>query len=101
MVSCPFTSAKSNSGNRNCCSKISRVLIRKGSAILFASKKSINSLVNFLESLLERKNFFHLKEKKKSMILNINNIFARLELSDKEIRILSSIFGSLSKNKKH
>jgi hypothetical protein len=33
--------------------------------------------------------------------LNINNIFARLELSDKEIRILSSIFGSLSKNKKH
>jgi len=66
-----------------------------------ASKKSINSLVNFLESLLEKKNFFHLKEKKKSMILNINNIFARLELSDKEIRILSSIFGSLSKNKKH
>ena len=64
-----------------------------------ASKKSINGLVNFLERLLKEKNFFIPSEKKKSMMLNINNIFGRLELSDKEIRILSSIFGSLSKNK--
>ena len=65
-----------------------------------ASKKSISKLYNFLEDLLDRKNFFKPEEKKKSMILNINNIFSRLELSDKEIRILSSIFGCLSKNKR-
>ena len=65
-----------------------------------ASKKSISKLYNFLEDLLDSKNFFKPEEKKKSMILNINNIFSRLELSDKEIRILSSIFGCLSKNKR-
>jgi len=31
------------------------------------------------------------------MILNINNMFGRLELSEKEIRILFSIFSSLIK----
>ena len=35
------------------------------------------------------------------MILNINNIFGRLELSDKEIRILFSIFSSLNKKDRH
>ncbi len=65
-----------------------------------ASKKSLNNLTTFLQRLLEEKNFFKPAEKKKSMMLNINNIFSRLEISSKEIRILSSIFGSLSKNKR-
>ncbi len=65
-----------------------------------ASKRTINNLFIFLQRLLEEKNFFEPKEKKKSMMLNINNIFSRLEMSNKEIRILSSIFGSLSKNKR-
>ena len=65
-----------------------------------ASKRAINNLFIFLQRLLEEKNFFEPKEKKKSMMLNINNIFSRLEMSNKEIRILSSIFGSLSKNKR-
>ncbi len=65
-----------------------------------ASKRSLNKLSIFLQKLLEEKNFFKPTEKKKSMILNINNILSRLEISSKEIRILSSIFGSLSKNKK-
>jgi tRNA/rRNA methyltransferase len=47
--------------------------------------------------MLDQKKFFKPPEKKKSMILNINNIFGRLELSDKEIRILFSIFSSLNK----
>jgi tRNA/rRNA methyltransferase len=63
----------------------------------FASKKTIKNLIKFLEEKLDDKNFFKPKEKKKSMILNINNIFGRLELSDKEIRILFSIFSSLNK----
>jgi tRNA/rRNA methyltransferase len=62
-----------------------------------ASKSSIKNLIKFLEKMLDHKKFFKPSEKKKSMILNINNIFGRLELSDKEIRILFSIFSSLNK----
>jgi tRNA/rRNA methyltransferase len=60
------------------------------------SKSSIKNLIKFLEQMLDKKKFFKPAEKKKSMILNINNIFGRLELSDKEIRILFSIFSSLN-----
>ena len=62
-----------------------------------ASKKSIQNMTIFLEKLLDQKKFFKPPEKKKSMILNINNIFGRLELSDKEMRILFSIFSALNK----
>ena len=61
------------------------------------SKGSIKNLIKFLEKMLENKKFFKPPEKKKSMILNINNIFGRLELSDKELRILFSIFSSLNR----
>ena len=63
------------------------------------SKSSIKNLIKFLEKMLDRKKFFKPPEKKKSMILNINNIFGRLELSDKELRILFSIFSSLNRKK--
>ena len=62
-----------------------------------ASKSSIKNLIKFLKKMLDQKNFFEPIEKKKSMILNINNLFGKLELSDKEIRILFSIFSSLNK----
>jgi len=62
-----------------------------------ASKSSIKNLIKFLEKMLDSKKFFKPPEKKKSMILNINNVFGRLELSDKEIRILFSIFNALNK----
>ena len=62
-----------------------------------SSKSSIKNLIKFLEKMLDKKNFFKPPEKKKSMILNINNIFGRLELSDKELRILFSIFSSLNR----
>ena len=61
------------------------------------SKSSIKNLINFLERMLDNKNFFKPPEMNKSMILNINNIFGRLELSDKELRILFSIFSSLNR----
>ena len=61
------------------------------------SKSSIKNLIKYLEKMLDKKKFFKPLEKKKSMILNINNIFGRLELSDKELRILFSIFSSLNK----
>ena len=34
------------------------------------------------------------------MLKNINNFFYRMEPNDKELRILGSLIGSLSKNKK-
>ena len=39
------------------------------------------------------------KEKKQSMLLNINNLIYRLEPNDKELRILASIISTLSKKK--
>ena len=62
-----------------------------------ASKQSIKNLIRFLEKKLDEKKFFKPPEKKKSMVLNINNIFGRLELNDKEMRILFSIFSSLNR----
>ena len=65
--------------------------------IKIASKSKINSLINHLFKLLDEKDFFLPKEKKQSMILNINNLIYRLEPNDKELRILASIISSLSK----
>ena len=62
-----------------------------------SSKSKMLSSVRHLVNLLEKKNFFLPKEKKDSMILNINNLIYRLEPNDKELRILSSIISSLSK----
>jgi tRNA/rRNA methyltransferase len=65
--------------------------------IKISSKSKINSLINLLLRLLEDKKFFVPKEKKQSMMLNINNLVYRLEPNDKELRILASIISSLSK----
>ena len=68
--------------------------------IKIASKKEISVTLNHLQYLLEKKNFFVPKEKKHSMIQNINNLFYRLETNSKELRILASIISRLSKKKK-
>ena len=67
--------------------------------IKISSKLKINSLTGHLIKLLEEKNFFTPKEKKQSMLMNINNLIYRLEPNDKELRILASIISSLSKKK--
>ena len=63
-------------------------------------KGKISKLLNLLMINLDRKNFFNPPEKRSSMIKNINNLFYRMEPNDKELRILASLIGSLSKNKK-
>ena len=70
---------------------------KKDLNIKISSKSKINSLIKHLLNLLDNKNFFLPKEKKQSMILNINNLIYRLEPNDKELRILASILSSLSK----
>ena len=65
--------------------------------IKISPKSKINSLIKHLLKLLEEKEFFLPKEKKHSMLLNINNLIYRLEPNDKELRILASIISSLGK----
>ena len=62
-----------------------------------SSKVKISNIVRLLKSLLEKKNFFIPKEKKHSMLLNINNLIFKLQPNDKELRILASIISSLSR----
>ena len=72
--------------------------IRKESLSLkISSKSKISSIVVHLINLLEKKNFFLPKEKRQSMITNINNLIFRMEPNDKELRILASIVSTLSK----
>jgi tRNA/rRNA methyltransferase len=65
--------------------------------IKISSKLKITALIRHLIKLLEDKDFFTPKEKKQSMLMNINNLIYRLEPNDKELRILASIISSLSK----
>ncbi len=73
-------------------------LNNKNSNLKISSKSKISAIVRHLVFLLEKKDFFVPEEKKHSMILNINNLFYKLEPNDKELRILASIISSLSKN---
>ena len=72
---------------------------KKSKKIKIASKKNIQSMMYQCISNLEKINFFNPEEKKGIMLENLRNIFYRMELSEKEIRILSSVFASLSKKK--
>ena len=62
-----------------------------------SSKAKISSILRYLVYLLDKKNFFLPEEKKQSMLMNIHNLFYRLEPNDKELRILASIISSLNK----
>ena len=73
----------------------------KSKKIKSASKKDILSMVNFCIKNLEKRNFFKPIEKKPIMLENLRSIFYKMELSEKETRILSSVFASLSKKNVH
>ena len=72
---------------------------QKSKKVKPASKKEIQSMINLCLSNLEDINFFEPKEKKPVMLQNLRNIFYKMELSDKETRILSSVFASLGKKR--
>ena len=73
------------------------VNFQKSKKIQKATKKEISAMLNFCIANLENKNFFKQKAKKPIMLENLRSIFYKLELSQKEIRILSSVFASLIK----
>ena len=72
---------------------------KKSNKVKRASKKEIQSTVNLCVKNLEEINFFKPEEKKPIMLENLRNIFYKMDLSDKETRILSSVFASLSKKR--
>jgi len=69
----------------------------KSNKISLASKKDVQAMTNLCIKKLEEKNFFKPLEKKPIMLENLRSIFSKMELSEKEIRILSSVFASLAK----
>ena len=69
----------------------------KSKKIKRATKKEIMSMLDFCIKNLEKKNFFKQPMKKPIMLENLRSIFYKMELSQKEIRILSSVFAGLSK----
>ena len=54
-------------------------------------------MLNLCVKNLEKINFFKPKEKKPIMLENLRSIFYKMELSQKETRILSSVFANLAK----
>ena len=69
----------------------------KSKKVKLASKQEIQSMFNLCVKKLEERNFFKSIEKKPIMLENLRSIFYKMELSEKETRILSSVFASLAK----
>jgi len=73
----------------------------KSKKIKPASKKNIQTMTNLCIKHLEEINFFKPQEKKPKMLENLRSIFFKMDLSEKETRILSSVFAELAKKKGH
>ncbi len=70
---------------------------KRSGKIKSASKKEINNMLSLCIKNLEEKHFFYPLEKKPIMLENLRSIFYKLNLSEKETRILSSVFAGLTK----
>ena len=79
--------------------KLKNIPFKKSKKVKSASKKEIQSMLSLCVKNLDEVNFFRPKEKKPKMLENLRNIFYKMELSDKEIRILSGVFASLGKKR--
>ena len=79
--------------------KLKGSIFKKSKKVKSASKKEIQSMITLCVKNLDHINFFKPKEKRPIMLENLRNIFYRMDLSDKETRILSSVFASLGKKR--
>ncbi len=77
------------------------IIFDKSKKIKTASKQDINKMLALCIKKLEDKDFFYPPEKKPIMLENLRSIFYKLNLSQKETRILSSVFAGLTKKKGH
>ena len=80
--------------------KLKKTNYKKSQKVKSASKKDILAMANLCINQLEDRNFFKPLEKKPIMLENLRNIFYKMDLSEKETRILSSVFASLAKKNK-
>ena len=69
----------------------------KNKSTKISKKRDLFKFTDLLIKLLTKKNFFKPNEKRKSMVQNLYNLFFKLELNSKELRILASIVSTLSK----
>jgi len=76
---------------------VEKIKFNKSKKIKKATKEGIKDMLNFCVKSLEQKNFFKNTEKKPIMLQNLRSIFYKMQLSQKEIRILSSVFAGLIK----
>ena len=79
--------------------KISDISFKRSKKIRSATKKEIQSMLSLCIKNLDEINFFRPKEKRVKMLENLRNIFYKMDLSDKETRILSGVFASLGKKR--
>ena len=79
--------------------KLKNVPFKKSNKVKSASKKEIQSMLNLCIKNLDEINFFKPKEKRPIMLENLRNIFYKMDLSDKETRILSSVFATIGKKR--
>ena len=77
--------------------KLNKSNYKKSKKVKLASKKDVHTMVSLCIQQLENRNFFNPMEKKPIMLENLRSIFYRMELSEKETRILSSVFANLAK----
>ena len=74
-----------------------KIKFSKSSKIKRATKKDIKNMLDFCIKNLNKRNFFKNTQKKPIMLENLRSIFYKMELSEKETRILSSVFAGLNK----
>ena len=79
--------------------KLKNVSFDKSKKVKSARKKEIQSMLSLCVKNLDQVNFFRPKEKRPKMMENLRNIFYKMDLSDKETRILSGVFASLGKKR--
>ena len=79
--------------------KLKNIPFKKSKKVKSASKKEIQSMLGLCIKNLDEINFFRPKEKRSKMLENLRNIFYKMDLSDKETRILSGVFASLGKKR--
>ena len=79
--------------------KLKNIPFKKSKKVKSASRKEIQSMLGLCIKNLDEINFFRPKEKRPKMLENLRNIFYKMDLSDKETRILSGVFASLGKKR--
>ena len=79
--------------------KLKNIPFKKSKKVKSASKNEIQSMLGLCIKNLDEINFFRPKEKRPKMLENLRNIFYKMDLSDKETRILSGVFASLGKKR--